>query len=246
MQVRTQPVAAVVTLAAMVATPLNRRGGRIRRALSTIVVSGLHATTLAGTARRWGGVRAVAAAGTTTVGTGLVEHVGQRTGRPFGRYRYTSALQPQLGGVPVVVPLAWFAMAVPARETAHAALGARSSPGTRVVAGAAALAAWDLFLDPQMVGEGYWRWFRPGRYRGVPFENFVGWFATGLGVMALLELVLPPDLPAADLIAEYGVMGVMETAGFAAFFEDRLVAVVGGLGMLPLAALALMRVSPAG
>ena len=36
-------------------------------------------------------------------------------------------------------------------------------------------------------------------------------------------------------------MGVMETLGFAAFFRDRLVAVVGGLGMLPIAAIAIAR-----
>ena len=81
-----------------------------------------------------------------------------RPGFPFGRYGYTGALRPQVAGVPAIVPLAWFAMALPAREAAHAALGPRSNPATRIVLGAAALTAWDLFLDPQMVGEGYWGW----------------------------------------------------------------------------------------
>jgi hypothetical protein len=36
---------------------------------------------------------------------------------------------------------------------------------------AAALTAWDLFLDPQMVGEGYWTWERRGRYRDIPLSN---------------------------------------------------------------------------
>jgi putative membrane protein len=124
-------------------------------------------------------------------------------------------------------------MALPARETAHAALAGRSNPLTRIVGGAAALTAWDLFLDPQMVGEGYWRWARPGAYRGIPVTNFVGWFTAGLGVVALLEIVLPPDEPAADLVAQYGVVAALETVGFAAFFRDRVVAIVGGLGMLP-------------
>ena len=61
---------------------------------------------------------------------------------------------------------------VPAREAAHAALGRRSTPGLRAVAlGAAALTAWDLFLDPQMTAEGYWRWDRRGRYRGHPADQ---------------------------------------------------------------------------
>ena len=148
--------------------------------------------------------------------------------------------------MPAIVPLAWFAMAVPARETAHAALGraldARSAASSL---GAAALTAWDLFLDPQMVGEGYWRWARRGRYRGIPLTNFVGWFVTrwrdadpraalrrggrgraGGGPMAAGRV--------GRSSAEYAIMAVMETVGFAAFFRDPLVAAVGGAAMLPI------------
>ena len=136
-------------------------------------------------------------------------------------------------------------MAVPARETAHAALGRHSNRITRALAGSAALTAWDLFLDPQMVGEGYWRWTRPGAYRGIPMSNFLGWFVTGVGIIALLDAVLPvADDPAeADgaLVGQYAYMGVMETVGFARFFRDPVVATVGGLGMLPIAAAAIVR-----
>ena len=102
---------------------------------------------------------------------------------------------------------------------AHAALGTRSTPVARIVAGAVALTAWDLFLDPQMVGEGYWSWARVGRYRGIPVSNFAGWFVTSLAVMAALEVALPADGPAdGELVAEYATMAGMETLGFAAFF----------------------------
>jgi putative membrane protein len=102
-----------------------------------------------------------------------------------------------------------------------------------------ALTAWDLFLDPQMVGEGYWRWVRAGRYRGIPVTNYLGWLATSTAVMAALEVALPPDGEAdRALVAEYGVMAGMETLGFAAFFRDRVVAVVGGAAMMPIAAAA--------
>ena len=233
--------AAAVTAVAMLATPFAGRGGAGRRALSSLVVGGLFATTTAATGRRWGPSRAGIAATAVSAATGLIEIVGVRTGRPFGRYRYTDALQPQIAGVPVIVPLAWTAMAVPARETAHAALGARSNPIARVVAGAASLAAWDLFLDPQMVGEGYWRWLTPGRYRGIPRSNFVGWFVTGLAVMAALEVVLPPADPVPELVAEYGVMAAMETVAFGSFLADARVALTGGLAMVPVAALAVVR-----
>ena len=132
-------------------------------------------------------------------------------------------------------------MARPARETAHAALGRHSSRATRIVAGAATLTAWDLFLDPQMVAEGYWQWARRGRYRGIPLSNLAGWLLTGVGLMALLELLVPPGEPAPDLVAEYAAMGVMETAAFATFFGDRVVAAIGGAAMLPVAAVAAAR-----
>jgi putative membrane protein len=229
----------------MIATPLLPQGGRARRVLSSVVVVGSFATTTANAVRRWGAGRAGGAAAATAVGTTAVERIGTATRIPFGEYRYTQALQPQVAHVPAIVPLAWFALGLPAREAAHAALGARSTPATRIALGSAALTAWDLFLDPQMVGEGYWKWARHGAYRGIPFTNYVGWFLTGLGVMALLEAVLPPADDPADadgaLVGEYAYMGVMETIGFAKYFRDPVVAVVGGLGMLPIAATAVAR-----
>ena len=237
--------ASVVTVAAMVATPLLPQGGRARKVLSTVVVVGSFATTTANAVRRWGVGRAGTAAAATAVATTIVERVGTATGVPFGRYAYTRALQPQIAHVPAIVPLAWFALGLPARETAHAALSARSTTATRMAVGSAALTAWDLFLDPQMVGEGYWRWAKRGVYRGIPLSNYAGWFVTGLGVMALLEALLPPAPEPRDadgaLVGEYVYMGVMETIGFARYFRDPVVAVVGGIGMLPVATAAVAR-----
>jgi len=93
-----------------------------------------------------------------------------------------------------------------------------------------------------MVGEGYWKWAKRGVYRGIPLTNYLGWFVTGLAVMALLEAALPPSDQPGDadgaLVGEYAFMGVMETIGFARYFRDPVVAIVGGLGMLPVAATA--------
>ena len=244
--------AGAITVGSMIATPLLPRGGRGRRRLTTAVVAGLAGTTAAHLTRRWGGGRTVATAAVVTGATAAIERVGTRTGLPFGRYSYTGALRPEIAGVPVIVPLAWFAMAPAARETAHGALGARSSAPTRTVLGAAALTAWDLFLDPQMVGEGYWRWTRAGRYRGIPVSNYLGWLCTGIVLMAALERLVPVTDRGADesgvatgsdgaLTVQYAYMAVMETIGFARFFGDRLVAAVGGAAMLPIAAASLVR-----
>lgn len=234
----------VATAAAMIATPLTPVRGPLRRILSSVTVGGLFASTLTRSVSRWGRFPAMTAAAVVVAGTTVIEHVGPRTGKPFGRYHYTDALQPQVSGVPIIVPAAWFAMAVPAREAAHAALGSRSTPLRRMLLGSAALTAWDLFLDPQMIAEGYWEWEQPGRYRGIPFTNYVGWFLTGIAVMAVLEVLMPPGAGRKGhrsvggdgyLVGQYAYMGVMETVGFAAFFKDRLVATAGGSTMLPIA-----------
>lgn len=234
-------LAAGVTAAAMIATPLARRRSVAREVLADVVVGGLATVTTGLAARRWGGRRAIVTGAGIAVATAVVEAVGTRTGVPFGRYRYAGRPRPVVAGVPVAVPAAWWAMALPAREIAHAALGARSAPMPRIALGAAALTAWDLFLDPQMTAEGYWRWSRRGAYRGVPLSNYVGWFVTGLAVMAALERTLEPQRVDRALVAEYAGMAVMETVGFAAFFRDPLVAAVGALGMVPVSALALLR-----
>ncbi|HUF97909.1 MAG TPA: carotenoid biosynthesis protein [Ilumatobacter sp.] len=242
---RSRWLVAAVTAGAMVATPFAATGGRARRLLTPATVVGLAATTMGSSAARWGGRRAAVAVVATTTVTHAVERLGVRTAFPFGRYAYRPTLQPQIGGVPAVVPLAWLAMAVPAREVAHAALAGNSTPARRIVGGAFALTAWDLFLDPQMTHEGYWAWSGRGRYRGIPATNFLGWLVTGIVVMTFLEVALPAGDTSAALVAQYAAVGGMESAAFATFFDDRLVATVGSAAMLPLAAVALLRVRAA-
>ncbi|MEM1334089.1 MAG: carotenoid biosynthesis protein [Actinomycetota bacterium] len=241
---RAAAMSSAITVAGMIATPLLPQGGRGRRLLSSVVVGGMFVTSTANAARRWGPRRAGVAAAATAVATGVVERIGTRTGLPFGRYGYSAALQPQIAHVPVIVPLAWFGMGLPAREAASAALGTARTAPARIALGSVAMTAWDLFLDPQMVGEGYWAWVRRGVYRGIPVSNYVGWFLTGLGIMAMFEAVLPPkERTLADpaLVGEYGFMSVMQTLGFARYFRDPLVAAVGGSAMLPIAGVAVAR-----
>jgi uncharacterized membrane protein len=126
----------------------------------------------------------------TTAGGLLVEIVGVRTGFPFGRYAYTDALGPRLFGVPPVIPLAWTWLAWPAWLAAGRLA---RHPLSRVAVGGLGLAGWDLFLDPQMVREGYWRWAQPRPalpgVRTVPVSNHLGWLGVALVMMALLALV---------------------------------------------------------
>jgi putative membrane protein len=161
--------------------------------------------------------------------------VGHTTGWPFGAYDYTGALVPQIGGVPVIVPLAWFAMAVPAREVAARLIG---SGWARVALGALALTAWDLMLDPQMVEAGYWVWEADGPWRGIPLSNYAGWLVSSAVVMTVLDRLLPAPGRSRPLLALYTWWGLSEALAFAVFFGDPVVGLVGGAAMLGLAVLA--------
>jgi putative membrane protein len=136
-----------------------------------------------------------------TLGGFLVEALGVATGFPFGSYSYSGALGPQLLGVPLIIPLAWTWMAWPALLAARRLC---TSLAARVGVAAFGLAAWDLFLDPQMVSEGYWRWLSPTPalpgLPGIPVANYLGWLGFALLVMTLLSLVLGPriELSTAD------------------------------------------------
>ena len=111
----------------------------------------------------------------------LVEWVGHTTGVPFGAYEYT-APGPQLLGVPLLVPLGWFAFALIGLEL--------SPPGTKRWLAPLALVAWDVGLDPLMVSQGFWQFGR-GFYYGIPLSNFLGWFVAGAVLVTLLGWLEP-------------------------------------------------------
>ena len=130
---------------------------------------------------------ALAVYAAVTVGGGFgVEVLGVHTGLPFGAYRYAVLARRAVFGVPVLIALAWPMLAWPA------ALAARRlvrGVGARIVLGAWALAAWDVFLDPQMVAAGHWRWLHPAPHlpgvgRLCRSPTTLGWLVVAL-VMSL-------------------------------------------------------------
>lgn len=166
----------------------------------------------------------------------LSEFVGSRTGLPFGAYHYTDRLRPQIGGVPVIIPLAWLMM-----MPSSWAVGSLLAPGHPVVQwaiAAAAFTAWDLFVDPQMVTQGYWVWDRPGVYVGIPLVNFLGWFAVAFvitaafeGLARLASVDLVRSIHAAPFLALFVATWVLQSVGHLLFWRLRVSAAVGFAGM---------------
>lgn len=177
------------------------------------------------------GLRWTATFGAVAAGFGLaIEVLGRTTGFPFGPYDYTDALTPQVFGVPAIVPLAWLMMAYPALILAR-------SVTTRWVVPLAAvgLTTWDFFLDPQMVGEDYWRWDSPvpamPGISGIPLQNYAGWLLGSLLLMWLLDRLPHKNVDVGIPLLLYGWMWIGGVVANAVFLGRPGVAVVGGVGM---------------
>ncbi|WP_312874465.1 carotenoid biosynthesis protein [Actinomadura litoris] len=230
-------------LAAMVAAQVASgvRAEPVR--LTSVVVVLLAASAVAFLAARCGLRRACGAFLAVAAAGYAAEWIGVRTGVPFGEYAYTPVLKPQVGGVPIVVAVAWGGMGLAAHAVATALAPRRR--GRRWALGAAALTAWDLFLDPQMLRLGLWTWADDGAYRGVPLSNFAGWLLVSFLVMVVIDVVVGQGSAGVSrgLVALYAVMAAMETLAFAAVFEPRdvVVAAVGGVSMGAFAVLAWRR-----
>jgi carotene biosynthesis associated membrane protein len=223
-------VLTVATVLAQVTYPLVEGDARTRLTQVTVVLfflaSASHAAVWRG--RAWAAAYVVLA-----VGVGLaVEAIGVGSGFPFGTYDYTGTLGREVLGVPFVIPLAWAMMAYPALIAAR-----RLCTGTftTVLVGAVALASWDVFLDPQMVGEGHWSFTYPDPspplVGDIPWTNFAGWFLVAIVLMAVLDR-LPrrsaPDAAPAVLYLWTYVSSIIANL----FFWDRPeVALAGGLVM---------------
>lgn len=197
--------ATALTVLAEVAYPLV--AGPARDGVTMLTVLAFCAASV-GHAWLTGGPRTAVALLLVAAGGGLlVEAVGLRTGWPFGPYRYSGGLGPSVLDVPLVVPLAWAMMAWPAyRVGARLTARFRVARLARVGVAGWALASWDLFLDPQMVDAGHWRWVRPELalpgVPDVPLSNYLGWVAVSLLLIALLDAAVADRPSGADAVPQ--------------------------------------------
>ncbi len=138
------------------------------------------------------------------------ELLGTSTGFPFGHYRYLDGLGYKIAGlVPFTIPLSWFYVGFSAYLIALAGLETRALSPVAKYAGAIGfgsllLTSWDFVLDPAMSQATlpFWVWEQAGEFFGMPYQNFAGWFGTGVVFMTVATFIWqakPLRVPRTDL-----------------------------------------------
>jgi len=220
--------------------------GATRDELTIVIVLLYAITSLAHAAITRGASAFVGVVVVTVVFGFAVEVLGVHSGFPFGHYAYDGSLGARLFGVPLVIAGAWTMLAWPAALTARVLVRPFAA---RVVLGAWALATWDVFLDPQMVAAGHWRWADPSTHlpgvADVPLSNYAGWLLISALMSLALQWVLDGSTAragASDLVPRvlYVWTWASSALGFAVFLHLLAAAAWGVVAMgsvaVPLAA----------
>lgn len=188
-RVGTSAVIAAAAIGMQIAYPLV--DGRTRDAVTVAVVALLAAASIVhavGTR----GVRWATGMTVITAGIGLAsEVVGTASGIPYGCYEYASGrLGWSIADVPLVVPFAWTAGFYPVWCAASVIARGRLP---RMVLTTVGVVGWDLYLDPQMVADGQWRWCVPDAglpgIAHVPLTNYAGWIVVAAVMSVLVDLL---------------------------------------------------------
>lgn len=180
---------------------------------------------------QWGLAKTIRTFLVVGVITWFAEFVGHNTGLPFGDYSYTEALQPQIAGVPLLIPVAWFMLLPSSWVMAQLIVGKRDSALkwiAFILVSALALTVWDLFLDPQMVNWGFWEWAHPSGYFGIPWINYFGWFLVAAIVTAVIR---PDELEIFPLALIYGIVWFLQMVGQGVIWQQIGPAIVGTIAM---------------
>lgn len=188
------------------------------------------AASVTGLCAVWGTRAALTAAAAVALLSFLIEVLGSHTGVPFGRYTYTPLLEPKLLGVPLLIPAAWM-MILPAAWAVAERITGRARPVPFLVIAGLAFAAWDLYLDPQMVHWGFWTWEEAGSYFGIPWLNYFGWLVSAIAITIVVRPGPLPPAPALPLTIIYALTWALQGIGLGVFWGLGGPAAVGLLGM---------------
>ena len=133
---------------------------------------------------------------TTYIVTFTAEYLGVNTGHIFGAYYYNAIGNgPLLGGVPVLLMLAYFSLAYASYMVVRIILGwLNIIQGWAILVvsllGAMLMTLSDLANDPiNSTIDQIYIWTKGGIFFGVPYQNFIGWLIETLVLFVVTSLI---------------------------------------------------------
>ncbi len=149
-----------------------------------------------------------------------------KTGLPYGRFFYDSALGYKLFGVvPWLVVITY-----PSLLMAIFWLASKFTFGAgRIVLATLFGTLAGLMLDPVMVKLELWQWESPGTFYGVPFISFAGWAVTSLVGATLLHMLWGKETPVTRGAAYSGLLFVLFWTGANVGVRQWVPAAIGGV-----------------
>lgn len=230
-RLRTVGVLVVAAAGLQIAYPLTHGVARDRLTVGIVAVVAAAAVSHAVLTQGWRGLSCCVAAAVIGFGADVL---GVHTGIPFGDYRYSGTLGVQVAGVPLVAALAWAMLAWPAALVARRIA---TTAHARVLIGGWALASWDLFLDPQLVAAGAWRFADPNPHLpavpAVALTNYAGWLLVATLISLAVQAILGGTRPVDDrwMVALYLWTYLSSIVALAAFLDLSAAAFWHALGM---------------
>ncbi|PAQ14749.1 hypothetical protein CD798_09510 [Bacillaceae bacterium SAOS 7] len=123
------------------------------------------------------------------ISTFFIEFSGSAYGVLFGEYYYTDRFAPNLFNVPIAIGFAWLMVMATSHVLAKRIVS--QSGLLYALMGSAIAVIIDLIIDPVAYQiKQYWIWEGSGLYYGIPFSNFLGWFAVAFVLHLFLWFML--------------------------------------------------------
>ncbi|MFC7098257.1 bisanhydrobacterioruberin hydratase [Halobaculum marinum] len=181
-----------------------------------------------------------------------IEYVGVTTGWPYGEFEYLVALGPELGGVPLGLPVFFLPLVANAYLLCLLLLGDRADrTAVRLLAVIALVLVMDVVLDPGAVALGFWAYtgvenvgalgvLSGAGFYGVPLSNYAGWVVSATVAVVVLDAAfdrrdLRRRLADCEFMLDDMVSFVLLWGGVNLWFWNPVAAVVAagiGVGLL--------------
>lgn len=112
----------------------------------------------------------------------VVEIVGVKSGKLFGRYEYTSILGISVCSVPLVIGMNWASLMIACNSLMQSIFDNKI---IAAIGAAIFMVCFDVMIEPLAIRHRYWIWLDNGF---PPIQNFIAWFAISLILSLVFQL----------------------------------------------------------